>query len=105
MARSRLYESPAERQKAYRLRKAEQGETPPPQVQKRRPLSRPKRLITVISEVASLQAEYETWRDRLPESMLGTEQEEQLTETIDLLQEAVEVLGQINPPLGFGRQK
>ena len=102
MGRNRVYDTPADRQRAYRERQAGQpgNPLPPPS---RRPLSRPKRLTVVIHEVESLAAEYEGWRDRLPESLIGSGQDDELSEAIDLLREAAEMLSQLQPPLGFGR--
>jgi len=105
MGRNRVHETPAERQRAYRQRIADKPAVPLPPPKSRRPLSRPKRLTAAINEVESLMAEYENWRDSLPESLAGSGQEDELNEAIDLLQEAAETLSQVQPPLGFGRAR
>jgi hypothetical protein len=106
MSRNRIYSSAAERQKAYRERKAGQSGAVSPQpatAKKRRSPSRPKRLAFLIKELQELLTEYEDWRHSLPESLEGTDQYEELTETIDLIIQAAEPLEMIQPPLGFGR--
>ena len=108
MGRKRKYSSAAERQKAYRIRKGEQQEAVQPATKptaKQRPLSRPKRLALVVNEVQALLCEYEDWRDSLPPSLAESEQYEEIEETVDLLIQAAEPLGMIQPPLGFGRTR
>lgn len=51
----------------------------------------------------TLQTEYEAWRERLPESLADSEQAARLDETVDLLQQAADLLDAIDPPRGFGR--
>lgn len=102
MGRKRIYANAAERQKAHRERTAAPRPSPTP-ITKKRPLSRPLRLAAVKTSVRALHHEYEQWRDNLPEFQEGSEQEAKLTETIDLLEQAMDLLDEIQPPKGFGR--
>lgn len=104
MGRNRIHASAAERQRAYRERLTRQAE-PVPSPSPRRPRlpSRPARLLTAIDLVFTLQTEYEAWRERLPESLADSEQAARLDETVDLLQQAADLLDAIDPPRGFGR--
>jgi hypothetical protein len=61
------------------------------------------RLGAAINVLATLQSEYEAWRERLPESLEGSEQEGRVTETIDTLSEALDLLNNLQLPRGFGR--
>lgn len=104
MGRDRVYANAAERQKAYRDRIA----TGQPVVaestkQARRRPSRPARLRALIIAILDLKVEYEGWRSRLPEFREGSDEETRVTEAIELLDQAVEVLSEIEPPRGYGR--
>ena len=102
MGRKRIYANAAERQKAHRQRAA--GEAPPPAPpQKQRKLSRPMRLAAAMASVRKLQDEYQQWLDGLLEFQEGSELETKLTETIELLEQAVDLLAEIQLPKGFGR--
>ena len=104
MGRNRVYANAAERQRAYRERLASQSEAVPPPFPRRSRLpSRPARLNTAIDLVSDLQAEYEEWRERLPDSLANSEQAARLDEKVDLLQQAADLLSAIDPPRGFGR--
>lgn len=105
MGRKPIYSSAAERQSSYRARKAGQPKetTIGPLAKKRRPPSRPARLVAATEALQNLHDEWQEWRDNQPESFEGTEQYEQLTETVELLEQVLDLLSDINPPLGFGR--
>lgn len=75
----------------------------PPRRRTPRLPSRPARLLTAIDLVRTLQAEYEAWRERLPESLTDSEQAARLGETLELLEQAADLLDSIDPPRGFGR--
>lgn len=102
MGRHRIYANAAERQKAHRERTAAPRQAPVPNA-KQRVLSRPMRLAAIITSVKTLQQEYQQWLDRLPEFQEGSEQEAKLVDTIELLEQALELLNEIQPPKGFGR--
>lgn len=106
MARERVHGSAAERQKAYRARLAARNQLSsiPPEPRKvPRKLSRPALLQTALDTVLALQMEYEHWRSRLPDFQEGTEQQAKLDDTIDSLEQAAEILANIDPPKGYGR--
>jgi len=104
MGRSKQYANAAERQKAYRQRLAaarpSQLSLKPP---RHRSPSRPARLVTVENEVRSLHDEYEHWLNSLPDSLEQTEQASRLTETVEQLEGVLDLLTEIQPPRGFGR--
>lgn len=113
MGRPRLYATAAERQQAYRLRAAEEPgarrdslrhpkECPPKALQKRPP-SRPARLAAIIRSLQTLLTEYEHWQDRLPEFQDGSEQQNRLAETIESMEQALDLLTEIQPPRGYGK--
>ena len=106
MGRKRVYENSNERKKAYRFRLLSvQKQMPPvpPLPSRRRPPSRPKRLESVLSEVQALQQEYEEWLAALPESLQESGLAERLQETVDQLAQAADLLAEVEPPKGFGR--
>lgn len=114
MGRSRIYASAAERQRAYRQRLATKYAGTPPQPagpgpsaggesRRRRQPSRPARLTAVRSAVVQLFDEYEDWLASVPESLQDSEQAQRLTETIDQLATVIDLLSDIDPPRGFGR--
>lgn len=47
--------------------------------------------------------EYERWLESLPESLQEGDQAARLTETIDQLASVLDILSDIDPPKGFGR--
>lgn len=102
MGRKQVYANAAERQKAYRARMTA-PEREPDFKTRQRALTRPARLAAIQAAVGALHQEYEQWRDRLPDFQEGSEQEAKLTETVDLLGQAMELLADIDPPKGFGR--
>ena len=105
MGRQRIYDNPAERQKAYRERATlNRGLSPPPATTKRhRPLSRPNRLAAIERELRALTEEYQMWLANLPEFLDGSDQAELLTVTIEQLTDATDLIADITLPRGFGR--
>ena len=105
MGRQRVYNNPAERQKAYRERATlNRGHPARPAATKRdRPLSRPKRLAAIERELRALTAEYQTWLANLPEFLDGSDQAELLTVTVEQLTDATDLIADITLPRGFGR--
>jgi hypothetical protein len=105
MARSRAYASNAERQKAYRerLRGSLAALKQQPKNRISRPLSRPKRLEALLKEAEDLHTSYTDWLEALPESLQNGGQAERLQETIEALDQVIEVLSGIEAPKGFGR--
>jgi hypothetical protein len=65
--------------------------------------SRPVRLQRAIDDLDGLLAEYEEWVAGLPENLQDTATSGLLSETVDNLQQAIELLNAITPPRGFGR--
>jgi len=63
----------------------------------------PARLMALESSLRALQMEYQAWLDSLPETLEGSVQAEMLGETIEQLDTIAELLGEVQPPLGFGR--
>lgn len=105
MARERIYSNSAERQKAYRERVTLNRAHPPapPAPKKSRQPSRPKRLAAVVRELRTLTTEYQSWLDNLPEFLEGSDQEELLSQTIEQLTDAADLIADITLPRGFGR--
>lgn len=101
MARQRLYSSNAERQKAFRDRQKK------PPVKKKvpipRPLSRPKRLQALLKEAEALLEGYAAWLENLPENLQGCGMADRLQETVDTLEQVVDLVSSIEAPKGFGR--
>ena len=91
--------SNAERQRRYRARRAagEPVRPPPERPKDRRP--RPKRWVAAVDELRALQAEYEAWRDQLPESLADSRTAELLEGVCDVDLDALDV----QLPRGFGR--
>jgi hypothetical protein len=102
MGRNRKYSTPAERQRAYRLRVAGRAPEPVPE-RRRRPPSRPARLAVLQGAVEALREEYQAWLDSLPDSLHDSDQAARLAETIDQLETVRDLLDDVQPPLGFGR--
>jgi len=65
--------------------------------------SRPARLLALEGSLRALQMEYQAWLDSLPEALEDSVQAERLGETIEQLDAIAELLGEVQPPLGFGR--
>lgn len=100
------YANAADRQRAHRQRVKERlaGLQPvvlPPKAPKKP--ARPKRLAVVESELQALIKEYGAWLNAMPANLSESELAEQLHETIDQLQEALDAVAAIDPPRGFGR--
>jgi len=53
--------------------------------------------------VRALQAEYEAWLDALPETLAQGDQAGMLQATIEQLEAAADLLAEVEPPRGFGR--
>ena len=60
---------------------------------------RPRRWAAALAELRALQAEYEAWRDQLPESLADSRTAELLDGVCDLDLDALD----IELPRGFGR--
>ena len=104
MARKRIYSTPADRQRAYRMRVATgQGAPVRPPSRPGRPPSRPARLAALQNSLQVLTDEYQNWLDSLPDSLQDSGQGDRLRETIEHLQEAADLLDEIQLPRGFGR--
>ena len=105
MGRSKVYETAAERQKAYRCRVAARhdGGCTPTKRRTPRPPSRPARLASAVATLQALHDEYQAWLDSMPESLEDGDLAGKLQETIDQLEELVSQASDIDPPRGFGR--
>ena len=93
--------SDAERQARYRARR--QAEQTPSRVRYRRPAdrrARPQRWHDAVAELLALQAEYAAWCDALPNSLRDSATAESLQAILEL---DLDVLADIEPPRGFGR--
>ena len=104
MARPRTYPTAADRQRAYRARlsaTAISSDLPP--VRPRRLPSRPARLAALERTARSLLEEYQAWLDSLPESLEDSVQADRLRETVEQLETVADLLAEVDPPLGFGR--
>ena len=105
MGRKPLYSSIAERQKAYRqrLQARQLGQPLPPPSPKRRPPSRPARLTALLQTAEDLRDEYETWFNNLPAGINESSLAERLQETVEQLTAVVDILTELDPPKGYGR--
>jgi hypothetical protein len=107
MGRPRLYDNDAERQRAFRERRAELIERVKKSnlVPKKpsRPLARPARLQRAINELAELASEYEAWLENVPEHLGDSAQAEKATAAVDCLHEVLDTLAGIDVPKGYGR--
>ena len=63
-----------------------------------RPRSRPARLRALAAETRHLAAEYQTWRDALPENLQEGQMADQLDEVVLELEEVADQLEAIQPP-------
>lgn len=59
--------------------------------------------MALESSLRSLLEEYQGWLDTLPESLEDSGQAERLNETIEQLEAAVDILSEVQPPRGYGR--
>ena len=91
----------AERQRRFRERRraAVPVQEPPRPPRTPRTPPRPKRWAAAVAELRQLQAEYETWRDGLPESLGESRTAELLEGVCDVDLDALDV----ELPRGFGR--
>ena len=87
----------AERQRRFRERRAA-GVPVQPRCPAR-PKSRPARWAAALAELQTLQAEYQDWRDQLPEALAGSRTAERLADVCGLDLDAID----IDLPRGFGR--
>ena len=102
----KLYNSKAEKMRAYRARLQArlEGQAPPlPPPTKKRPPSRPARLMVLEMAVRDLQGEYEQWLERLPENLADSDLAERLQETVEQFDTVADLLSESQPPRGFGR--
>jgi len=60
-------------------------------------------LAAVEGEIRLLIDEYQDWLERLPESLQDSGQAQVLAETIESLSSAADLLAEITPPRGFGK--
>ncbi|MCY4029518.1 MAG: hypothetical protein OXH75_24780 [Acidobacteria bacterium] len=91
--------SNAERQRRYRARRAAGEPVRPPPVRPKDRRPRPERWSAAVAELRALQAEYEAWRDQLPESLADSRTAELLEGVCDVDLDALDV----QLPRGFGR--
>lgn len=105
MGRKPRYSSVAERQKAYRqrLQARQQGKPLAPPTTKRRPPSRPARLTALLEAAETLRDEYESWFNNLPPGISESSLADRLQETVDQLAAVVDILTDLDPPKGYGR--
>jgi hypothetical protein len=104
MGRKRLYSDSAERQRAHRARLRDSLNSPVlPPIRQPRKRSRPARLAAVEDEIRCLLDEYQDWLDRLPDSLQESGQAQNLADTIESLSSAADLLAELTPPRGFGK--
>lgn len=103
MSRPRQHASAAERQRAYRQRLESRRPEPTWSSPPRRPPSRPARLAALSAGAQQLRDEYEDWLRSLPEALEDSRQAQVLAETVEQLEAVVDLLTEIQPPRGFGR--
>ena len=90
----------AERQRRFReRRRAAVPVKPRTERPAARPKPRPARWTAAVAELRQLQAEYEAWRDQLPESLADSRTAELLEGVCDVDLDALDV----ELPRGFGR--
>lgn len=103
------YATTAERQQAYRQRiKAKLAGlwptmAPEPQPTAPRKRSRPQRLAAALAELQALAEEYQTWLDHVPDNLSESTLAEQIQETIDQLDTALDALTDLDLPRVGGR--
>jgi hypothetical protein len=106
MARKRQYSTNADRQREYRKRRKTAADQPIPvplPLRSSRTLSRPARLARLGTDLQTLLLEYEQWLGAIPEALHDTDQATRLSETIEQLTAASDLLADVIPPRGFGR--
>lgn len=106
MGRKQIYRDATERQRAHRARIASVVSDNPARARSAAPhtkISRPARLQALETAVRALLREYQDWLDRLPEPLQDTTQAERLSATIDTLEQVADLLADLEPPRGFGR--
>jgi len=92
----------AERQRAYRERRAAGVPVVHYKQPKARRLSRPQRWADAVAELSSLLEEYQEWRDSLPENLEGSALAEKLDAVLGY-EGFIQELEGVELPLGFGR--
>ena len=65
--------------------------------------SRIQRLERLRDDARTLLDEYTDWQSSLPENLAESATGERLTETVEQLEQAADLLDAIEPPRGFGR--
>jgi len=103
MGRSKIHKTNADRQRAYRGRLAAQPPITQQPQRPRRQASRPMRLARAKAIILELFDEYEDWHASMPENLQESEQAHRLSETVDHLAAIIDILSEIEPPRGFGR--
>ena len=86
-----------ERQRRFRERRA--AGVPVQEQRPARPKTRPARWAAALAELRTLQGEYETWRDRMPEPLADSRMAGLLEEICGLDLDVLDV----ELPRGFGR--
>ena len=101
----KIHQSAADKQRAYRQRIQARlaGVCTAVPARKPKKVARPERLALAIAEIQALTEGYQDWLDAMPENLTESELADRLRETVDLLEQATEVLEQVDPPRGFGR--
>jgi len=102
MPRHRLYAQPltaAERQARRRAKLRRQSGAPSRPPAHRRP-PRPERWAAAVAVLITLQDEYRTWLDNLPENLEGSRLADKLQAITEL---DLEELQAVDPPRGYGR--
>jgi hypothetical protein len=107
MGRTPTYATAAERQRAYRARRAARLAGNTPSLPGARPPyrlpSRPRRLGALEESLRRLHHEYQAWLESIPESLQDGDQAQRVRETMEQIESAAESLADIVPPRGFGR--
>ena len=107
MGRKRQYATSADRLRAFRARSDQEQAKPAPLRSTpsgpKQKASRPARLLALCRGVQALLDEYQTWRDRLPESLQESDLAAKLDEAVEGFTEVAEALAAIDLPKGYGR--
>ena len=108
MSRARVYETAADRQRAYRDRQrpgpSDKVEKPTGATSaKSRGPSRVQRLAAIEAGLRQLVTEYEQWRDAMPANLAESTLAGQLTQVVSQLETMADDLQELDLPRGFGR--
>ena len=79
------------------------GGASPRLIRSSRKATRLERLERLRDSVRALLDEYENWQSSLPENLSGSATGERLAETVEQLEQVVELLDAVEAPRGFGR--